>query len=80
VEVANTVLDFSLLCARLPPKISDEKRKIAADAKELRVEPEVVITFPTPMVIGLIRALTVQKEAYEKMIGSKIEEPGVSNE
>lgn len=76
LEVANTVHDFSLLCVRLPPKISDEKRKTAAATKELRVEPEVVITFPTPLVVGLIRALTIQKEAYEKMFGSKIEEPG----
>ena len=81
MEVANTVNDFSLLCVRLPPKLSDDKFKSVSANKELHVEPEVVITFPTSMVPGLIRALTTQMEAYEKMAGSAIQEPGkVRNE
>lgn len=77
MEVANTTNDFSLLCVRLPPKISDEKRQQFMATKELHVEPDVVLTFPTSIVPGLIRALTTQKENYEKAIGSTIQEPGV---
>jgi hypothetical protein len=63
VEAANTVNDFSLLCVRLPPKLSDEKRLEAISTKELRLQPDVILTFPTSMVPELIRALTTQKES-----------------
>lgn len=78
IEAANTVNDFSLIGVRLPPKLSEEKRREFIAKKELHVEPDVVLTFPTSMVPGLIRALTTQKENYEKTIGSNIQEPGVS--
>ncbi len=80
VEAANTVNDFSLICVRLPPKLTEEKRHQFVTTKELHVEPDVIITFPTLMVPGLIRALTLQKENYEKAVGSNIQEPGASNE
>jgi hypothetical protein len=76
VEVTNTANDFSLMCTRLPPKLSEERRSLLIKTKELHTEPDVIITFPTAMVPGLIRALTTQKEAYEKKTGSEIQEPG----
>jgi hypothetical protein len=80
MEVANTPSDFSLLCVRLPPKLSDEKRREVMVKKEFHAEPDVILTFPTSIVPGLIRALTTQKENYEKAMGLKIQEPGVLNE
>jgi hypothetical protein len=79
VEVANTSNDFSLLCVRLPAKLSEERRQAAMASMELHVEPDVVITFPVGMVPSLIRALTTQKESYERTFG-QIREPSTSNE
>jgi hypothetical protein len=78
VEVANTTSDFSLLCVRLPAKLSDERRREFLASKELHLEPDVVLTFPTSMVPGLIRALTIQKENFETALGAPIQEPGGS--
>jgi hypothetical protein len=78
MEAANTANDFSLLCVRMPAKLSDERKSQILATKELHVEPDVVITFPTSLVPSLIRALTTQKENYEKAIGATIQEPGVT--
>jgi hypothetical protein len=78
MEAANTANDFSLLCSRMPAKLSDERKRQVLATKELHVEPDVVITFPTSLVPGLIRALTTQKENYEKAVGATIQEPGVT--
>jgi hypothetical protein len=80
MEAANTANDFSLLCVRMPAKLSTERKSHALATKELHIEPDVVITFPTSLVPGLIRALTTQKENYEKAIGTRIQEPGATNE
>jgi hypothetical protein len=79
MEVANSVHDFTLFGVKMPPKLSADKLAAAQQTKELHVEPEVLITIPATMVLGLIRALTTQKDTYEKLIG-KIQEPGGSNE
>jgi hypothetical protein len=78
VEAANTHNDFSLIGVRLPSKLTEAKRHQVVTTKELHVEPDVIITFPTSMVPGLIRALTLQKENYEKAVGFDIQEPGAS--
>jgi hypothetical protein len=80
MEVGHTGHDFTLFGVRLPPKISEDKKADVMTTKELHVEPEVVISIPLGMIAGLIRALTTQKEAFEKLIGEKIQEPGEPKE
>jgi hypothetical protein len=76
IEVANSPQDFSLICARLPAKISKEKIEEVKQTGTLTVEPDVQIVIPTTLVPGLIKALTIQKEAYESMFKTQIKEVG----
>lgn len=80
VEVGNSPQDFSLICGRLPGKLSVEKIKEAKTLGALVIEPEVQLIIPTTLVPGLIRALTIQKEKYEKLYGVQIKEVEVPNE
>ena len=76
IEVANTPQDFSLICARLPGKLSAAKIAEIKELGALVIEPEVQIVIPARLVPGLIRALTAQKELYEKTFGEPLEEVG----
>jgi hypothetical protein len=78
MEVANTANDFTLFGARLPAKVSEETKARIVTSNEFHVDADVLITFPVSLVPGLIRALTTQKEHYEKMTGAAIQEPGVA--
>jgi hypothetical protein len=76
IEVGNSPQDFSLLCARLPSKLTASKIAEAKELGALLLEPEVQIIIPTTLVPGLIRALTAQKENYEKLFATEIKEVG----
>lgn len=76
IEVANSPQDFSLICGRLPVKLSQSKIEEVKTVGALVIEPEVQLIIPTALVPGLIRALTVQKEMYEKLYGIQIKEVG----
>lgn len=74
IEIANSPQDFSIICGRLPGKLSHDKMEQAKKLGALVIEPEVQLIIPTTLVPGLIRALTIQKEKYEKMFGLQIKE------
>jgi hypothetical protein len=74
IEVANSPQDFSLICGRLPGKLSAEKTEEAKKLGVLVIEPEVQLIIPITLVPGLIKALTIQKEKYEKLFGIQIKE------
>jgi hypothetical protein len=74
IEVANSIHDFSLFCSRVPAKLTTEKIEEINNIDELVLEPEVQIIIPTTLVPGLIRALTTQRENYERALNVKIDE------
>ena len=80
VEIANSVHDFTLFGVKMPPKLSADTLATVQKTKELHVEPDVLITIPATIVPALIRALSTQKDTYEKLTGAKIQEPGGANE
>jgi hypothetical protein len=49
MEVANTVLDFTLLCTRLPAKLSPDKLQEFKEKKSLQMEAEVQVVFPASL-------------------------------
>lgn len=69
IEVGATKFDFSLLCARIPTKPSAESFAQAAASGELHIPATVQVVIPASLVGGLVRALTIQKEQYEKING-----------
>jgi hypothetical protein len=74
-EVGGTQHDFTIMFAQIPAKPS---RTVLADASksgELRIDASVQVTFPTSLISGLIRALTTQKEMYNKRFGVTLVEP-----
>ena len=74
IEVATTPQDFSVICGRLPGKLSATKLEEVKEVGVLVLEPDVQIVIPVTLVPGLIRILTAQKELYEKIYGIQIKE------
>jgi hypothetical protein len=74
IEVATTPQDFSVICGRMPGKLSATKLEEIKEAGALVIEPDVQIVIPVTLVPGLIRILTLQKELYEKIYGIQIKE------
>lgn len=77
-EAASTVSDFALICGQVPPKLNSARLKEAQALGVVTIDAAVQIVFPVGMVPGLINALTKQKEFFEKLTGTKIQEPQVS--
>jgi len=74
IEIGSSAHDFSLICGRLPGKLSAEQFEDIREGGALVVEPEVQIIIPATLVLGLIKALTIQKDTYEKTYGVKLNE------
>jgi hypothetical protein len=66
IEIGHTKWDFSLIFAKLPPKPTAGKIAEMQATGTLALPAETAINFPPTLMMGLIRALTIQKEAYEK--------------
>jgi hypothetical protein len=67
VEVVQTAHDFTMTGAQMPVKLSEEQLMVAGEGKRLPIEADFQITFPVSLLVGLIDALMLQKEAYEKV-------------
>jgi hypothetical protein len=76
IEVSQTKWDFSLIFATLPSKPTMAKVAEMQATGVLSCPAEVTINFPTTIMAGLIRALNMQKEAYEKENGVELKDPG----
>jgi hypothetical protein len=74
IEVGSSAHDFSLICGRLPGKLSLDQFEEVKGSGALVVEPEVQVVIPATLVIGLIKALTAQKDNYEKTYGVALKE------
>ena len=76
-EVSSNPYEICITVARLPSKLTPERLAGAQDSGHLEVDAELQILFAPSLLIGLIRALSAQKEAYEAEFGPLID-PGVS--
>jgi hypothetical protein len=52
--------------ARIPAKLTPEQLRLAQESGTITVEADLGITFPTTILQGLINALNIQKEMFEK--------------
>jgi hypothetical protein len=76
VEIASSLHDFSIICGRLPGKLSADQVEEVNSSGSLVIEPEVQVIIPSTLIIGPIRALTTQKGIYEETYGVKLHEIG----
>lgn len=76
IEISHTKWDFSLIGARLPAKHSAAQFAEMQATGILSLPADVTINFPPTLMAGLIRALTTQKEAYEKENKTELKEIG----
>lgn len=74
IEVTHTKWDFSLIFAMLPPKPTMAKVAEMQATGVLSCPAEVTINFAPALMAGLIRALNMQKETYEKENGVELRE------
>lgn len=66
LEVGQTMGDFTLFGSQLPAKLSKLTMASVAEEGVLRVPVEIQITFPLSVISGLIQALMIQKELFER--------------
>ncbi len=76
IEIGSTAHDFSIICARLPPKLTTEQFVQVRADNTLIFEPEVQIIVPATLIVGMIKALTVQKELYERLYNVELKGVG----
>ena len=69
IEVTHSEYEFALSFAKLPTKLRPQQLLDVKAGQPLQVEPLLQIEIPTRLIKGLIRALTVQVEIYEKRYG-----------
>lgn len=73
-EITHTKWDFSLIAARLPIKPTMAQVAEIQATGILALPAEVTISFAPHIIPGLIRALTIQKDAYEKDTGVELKD------
>jgi hypothetical protein len=69
LEVAHSLNEFGLFAVRTPVKFSSEQVEEARQTGQMRIDPELHLVLPPTVIPGLIRALTAQKDAYERKFG-----------
>jgi hypothetical protein len=74
IEVSNTVWDFSMIFATMPAKLSAAKIEEIQATGSIPLQAQLTVNFPPTLLVGLIRALTTQKEQYEKAMGTELVE------
>lgn len=74
-EVGCSPNEFSIAAARIPTTLTPDKFEAAKKAGSLVFNADVQLIIPPTVIPGLIRALTMQKDNYEKVIGAAIVEP-----
>lgn len=75
VEVSHTPFDFAISWAKIPTKLSTVELETVKSTGNVSLDAMVVLTVPPAVIPGLIRALMIQKEMYEKTVG-QIPDPG----
>lgn len=76
-EISQTKNDFCLTGGRVPARFGPSKVAEMKETGLLVVEGEVQLILPPTIIPGLIRALSSQKEKYEKTMGIEIKDTGL---
>jgi hypothetical protein len=75
-EIGFTPHEFTVMVARIPPKLAPEAIEVVTKQGTLTLDAELQLVIPPTLVPGLIRALTISKEQYEKVTGIAIKDVG----
>ena len=67
--VAHTEYDFLVSVLRAPAQLTPEQTELAKKGSAVPVEPILQLIIPPRLVDGLIKALSIQKEKYEREHG-----------
>jgi hypothetical protein len=67
--VAHSEHDFLISVLRTPAQLTPEQTELAKKGSAVPVEPMLQLLIPPRLVDGLIKALTIQKEQYEREHG-----------
>jgi hypothetical protein len=68
-EVAHAQHELTAYFVQIPTKLSLEAREAALASGQLRLRPIVNLILPPTLARGLVRALTLQIDAYERRYG-----------
>lgn len=68
-EVGHSPHEFFILFTRLPGKVPSGRLESAKATGELHIDAQVQVLIPPSLVGGLIKALTDQRDKYEKEFG-----------
>lgn len=68
-DIGHGRFEFSLVFASVPIRLSAHVRETAKKAGIVSIVPDVQVLIPTDVMPGLIRALQMQLERYEKAFG-----------
>lgn len=74
IEIGHTKWDFTLIASRVPAKPSTAKIVEMQSNGIFTIPADATINFPPNLMPGLIRALTIQKEAFEKATGIELKD------
>ena len=69
-EVSHTSHDFGIAFVELPARLSADEKQVAITSGEITADPIAQIVIPATLVPGLIRALKIQRDKYEKNFGA----------
>jgi hypothetical protein len=72
IEITNSPWDFSLIFGTLPSKLNRNQVEEIQATGTIPVQAQLTVNFPPTLLAGLIRALTTQKELYEKAMGTEL--------
>jgi len=78
--VSHTAYDFTLSAAKIPSPLTREQAALVTSDKEIPIEPIVQLVVPPLLVDGLIKALTDQKEKYEKTLALQVKNNEIHHE
>ena len=67
--VAHSEYEFLLSVLRIPDKLSPEQTELAKKGSPVLLEPILQLIIPPRLIDGLIKALSIQKEKYERENG-----------
>jgi hypothetical protein len=68
-EVASNAYEFAILATRMPTKPPQEHIDEIKAGRKIEISADVQIIFASTLMPDIIKALLIQKDFYEKMLG-----------
>ena len=75
-EINSTQHEFTLSAGRIPAKFSPDQLQRAKETATIIIPADIQILIPPSLIPGLIRALSTQKDLYERTHGVTLVERG----